>query len=493
MILGVFAGCAPQQPTTGTPAAGVAKYKEHINIGIDSQITTIDPMLNNNNILNILFNMTHNTLIGYNFKTKEYEPELALSWKWVDDKTLELILRQGVVFQDGTTFNAEDVKATLGRASNGLVTGSYDYSEIIDDYTIRTVIKAPNVDWISTLASNVSAITSKEAFEKTPEAAHTGTGPWAVSSFIAGDSINLSRNENYWGILPITKSITLRYYGEAAARLVALENNEMDLILSVSATDLPNAQANKEIVVDAFTSTNTIYFCFNTDKEPGDDINLRKAVAYAINRSDIIDGVGDTNGKPATTFWGWDSYGYFDKFDLDLSYNPTKSKEYAALAKSKSFTINTSSFNNFNLISQVLQDQLRKVGIEMTIQEMDSAGLASSTKWGSTHESVIYSIALNPSGSDMFRLIAYGTAGNRANVMDKNDPLYTLQTASVGATDDAERKEYLKQLQTVMHDQVYFIPLYYASANVAYRKGIENPGVQNNKVYEFAYIQFPIK
>ena len=108
------------QATEDVVATDVAKtYKEAITIGVDAQITTLDPTQKNNVIQNVLYNCTHDTLINYNNDTGEYEPGLALSWEWKDDVTLVLKLREGVKFHDGSDFTSADVEASLGRTTAG--------------------------------------------------------------------------------------------------------------------------------------------------------------------------------------------------------------------------------------------------------------------------------------------------------------------------------------------------------------------------------------
>lgn len=474
---------------TAVVAADSSKtYKENITIGIDAQITTLDPTQKNNVIQNVLYNLTHDTLINYNEETGKYEPGLALSWEWVDDVTLRLKLREGVKFNDGSDFNAYDVEATLGRSVIGLVKNSYDHCNIIDDYTVETVLQAPNVDWIFVLSHNASAICSAEAIATDPDNANVGTGPWKVVNFVSGDSVEMEQNENYWGELCATKKLTLRYYGEASARLIALENGEIDVMTSISIADLPNAQANENIVVENFVSSNLVYFCFNMESEVGKDENLRKAVAYAIDRDAIVAALG--GGRPAYTMWGWNSLGFTEEFEENYTYDPEKAREYADKAEHKEFSLVNSAA--YATEASVLQESLRAVGITMNIEMMDSAGISNATSWGGNHEAVIYSMATNPSGSDMFRLIAYGTAGNRANIQDQNSLLYTLQAQSNAEFDETKRIELLKELQAYMHDNCIFYGLEYTNANMAYTKGLENPGLRVNKNYDFSMVQLPL-
>ncbi len=502
IIICLFVGCSKANQNSDSNSEGVVakedvkvsetvqvdstkKYKESIVIGVDAQITTIDATQANSVIQNILWNCMYDTLITYNEKTGKYEPGLALSWEWKDERTLRLNLRKDVKFHNGTTFTSADVKATLDACIHGIVKGTYDHCEIIDDYTIDTVLKQTNVDWVFVLSHNASAIVAKDTI-KTNNAC--GTGPWKVVKFNSGDSVEMERFDEYWGNLPGTKKLTLRYYGEPSARLIALENGEIDLAQAVSNADLQYAQSNPNIVVENFVSSNLIWFAFNVESEVGKDENLRKAVAYAIDRDSIV--VANNGGEAAYTMWGWNSLGYTTDFTEDYSYNPEKAKEYLAKAEHNSFTCVCSAA--YATVGSVLQAQLKAVGIEMKLDMRDYAGHNNATKWGSNHEATIYSIATNSSGSDMFRLIAYGTAGNRACLSDKNSPMYVLQEESAKEFDEAKRIELLKELQGYMHDNCIYYGLMYGTANICYRKGIENPGLKINKNYDYSMIQMPL-
>jgi len=509
MLVSMVACAAPAEPAPEAPAEAPAddgeistelevketvaaaedvEYKEHIIIGIDAQLTTLDPTQKNNVIQNCLFYSTHDTLITYNNETGEYDPGLATEWEWVDDVTLRLKLREGVKFHDGTDFNAYDVQASLDRHTAGLVTNTYDHCEIIDDYTVDTVLQSPNVDWVFVLSHNSSAICSAEAIEADPDTAYVGTGPWKVVNFVSGDSVEMERFDDYWGELPGTKKLTYRYYGEGSARLIALENGEIDLMYSVGQTDLEYARTNPDIVVEEFTSSNLFWFAFNLEKEIGQDENLRKAVAYAIDRNAMV--AASSGGEPAYTMWGWNSLGHTTEFEQDYSYNPELAKEYADKATHKEFTLPV--YNATETLAAVLQENLRAVGITMHLESMDSAGINNATAWGADHDAALYSMATNASGSDMFRLIAYGTVGNRANLHDETHAMYTLQRDSNAEFDEAKRIELLEELQAVMHDECIYYGLIYGTGNVAYVKGLENPGVLVNKNYDHSMIQLPL-
>ena len=478
--------------TTTVETSTAEKYQEHITIALDTAITTIDPQIFNSRVCNIFFYLTHDRLIRYDSSSGTYQPELAESWEWVTPTELDLKLREGVKFHDGSPFTAEDVAFMLDRATNATVTDYYDHSEIVDDYNIKVFCKNPNVDFIATLAHNVTAMTSKAACTKNPETgAYIGTGTWIIKEVVSGDRIELVANEDYWGGAPKTKTMTVRFITEASARLIALQNREVDIILKVSNSEISYAQEDPNIVVAAYPSSELVYMSINTSKAPGNDLNMRLALAYAINRDEIISAIGDSAAAPATSFFNWSGYGYFDAFEKDISYNPEKAKEYVAKLADPTITINVSTAQN-KLMAQVIQSQCKAVGLNVIINEMDASGLNASCKWETgDHESLITSISFNPHGGDIARVTSYGSDSNKSHVDDKR--LQELLTLSVGTTDDDQRKAYYREIQELIHDNVYWIPLVYVSGNLAYVKDLGGIVIEPNNSHDLSYACIPLK
>ena len=510
MMVLPLAACAPQEEApvaeaaTEAPAEGTGElstqevevveaeaYKEHITIALDSVLKTMDPQLYNARIANIFYYLTHDRLIHYNSSTGEYEPELAESWEWVEPLVLELKLRQDVTFHDGNPFTAADVQSTLDRATDTTVTNFYEHSEILDDYTIRIYLSKANVDFIATLSHNVMAITSKKAVEADPDnGALIGTGTWVIDEVISGDRVELSANESYWGELPKTKTMTVRWITEAAARLIALQNGEIDIMTKVDNAEIEFAKQDENIEVNVYPSSECVYLCMNTSKAPGNDINMRTALAHAINRDEIIAVIGDSGAMPATSYYNWSGFGYFDDFEKDISFDTAKAAEFAAKTTSPKIAINVCQAIT-KLMAQMIQEQCRQAGIEVTINEMDQAALSASNLWdGGDHEATITSISFNPWANDIARVTTVGSNSNKSHVDDPE--LQALLEKGVATTDEAERLEIYKQIQTLIHDNVYWIPLVYVSGNVAYAKGMSGIVIEPNNSHDFSYACLPI-
>ncbi len=489
----------PQDPLQSTVVQGTEadSYRKHIDIALTQQITTLDPGLVSNVQHYYLFNMVYNTLLFYDNSTKELSGELAETFAWADDTytKIHITLRPDVVFHSGAPLTAEDVAFSLDRTTSTLVTNTYDHADVIDEHTLDIVLSQPNVDFMYVLSHNSSAIVSKASVEADPDlGGAVGTGPWVIDmkNYVAGDSVALVRNDAYWGEKPKTESITLRLISNASSRLIALQNKEVSLMTSVNPTEVSSAKSSPDITVHDYATAQMYYFAFNNTSGPAaDDLKLRQAVAYAIDREELYLATGDTGASPATSFWGWHMQYYFDDFDLDLGYDPEKAKELVDQLDNKTLhlMVNTGS-SDYRIMSQVIQEQCRRVGLEIVIDEVDSAGATANSKYASaTHEAMLYSINMNDWDSDMGRLLSVGSNTNKAVL--NNERITELLGLGVSTTDEAQRAAYYQEIQTLVHDNCFYIPLYYTSDTTAYETGASGMHLSYSRDHDYSYICIP--
>ena len=479
------------------------KYVEHMIMAIDTMPTTFDPGSNTAPVLNCL---VWNELIGYNKLTKELEPELATEWNWVGDdcKVLHLELRQGVKFQNGNDFTAADVEYTLSTCANTNIASYYDHCDIKNDYSVDVYLSNANADFISILTNTLYAgVKDKESCEADPDnGSAIGTGPWALdlANTIPGDTIELVRNDNYYGELPAAKQLTLRYIKSAASRLIALQNGEAHAMMSCGETDVPTIKAdpNLEYCSGAGVGPAKMYYIgFNMKNGAAkDNIYLRQAVACVMNNADIIIAAGDANGVESDgAFWGYDTPYRVDtaKFQEDLSYNVERAKELVEKAKELAggtlptlrLTGNTSKAINMNMCL-VVQDACRQVGIEVVIEESDSAGvLAKTNPENPDFDMIQYNVPLESWASAANRMFTTGSSNNRAIL---SDPwVEDLLVEAAATKDDAKRADLYGQLQVYIHDNAIYIPSYYGSRDGAQVAGVEGIIWTNDGYPEFAY------
>ena len=479
------------------------KYVEHMIMAIDTMPTTFDPGSNTAPVLNCL---VWNELIGYNKLTKELEPELATEWNWVGDdcKVLHLELRQGVKFQNGNDFTAADVEYTLSTCANTNIASYYDHCDIKNDYSVDVYLSNANADFISILTNTLYAgVKDKESCEADPDNGPAiGTGPWALdlANTIPGDTIELVRNDNYYGELPAAKQLTLRYIKSAASRLIALQNGEAHAMMSCGETDVPTIKADPNLMYCSGAGVGPAkmyYIGFNMKNGAAkDNIYLRQAVACVMNNADIILAAGDANGVESDgAFWGYDTPYRVDtaKFQEDLSYNVERAKELVEKAKELAggtlptlrLTGNTSKAINMNMCL-VVQDACRQVGIDVVIEESDSAGvLAKTNPENPDFDMIQYNVPLESWASAANRMFTTGSSNNRAIL---SDPwVEDLLVEAAATKDDAKRADLYGQLQVYIHDNAIYIPSYYGSRDGAQVAGVEGIIWTNDGYPEFAY------
>ncbi len=482
-------------------APAETNYREHLTIAYNSQITDLDPQGggNANAVHAKLFNMTHNTLFNFNANTLELSPELATDWEWLDEECtqLHITLRDDVYFQNGEHMTAEDVAFTLDRASDvdSSISDYYDHTEIESDTEITVVLSTANVDFVYILSRPFDSIVCKAAVEADPDfGAAIGSGPWIndLDRYVAGDTIELVRFDDYWDELPLTKEITISYISNSSSCLIALESDEIQLMNGVEDTEMDIARSDPDIVVDEFPTTRLYYLAFNTSNGPAVDENLRKAISYGINKEELLMAVGDTGGVVANTFYGNAMQFYTEDLDDIVTYDPEKAKEYVALCgdnTSIKIMSNTTS-SMYKTMAEVIQEQMRQIGITVEIEEVDSAGISANTRYDTaTHEAMLYSIGTNTWDSDMNRLLAVGTNSNKAIVDDER--ISELLILSASCTDTDQRADYCHEIQQICNDKCYYVPLWYGSTTTAYRKGLA--GFENDpaEYYDYSHIYMP--
>lgn len=468
-----------------------AAYKEELVIAENSAITSLDPHANWSYQTNQVYRMVYDTLLTYS--NGEYGPRIATEWKWVDGTTLNVKIRDDVYFTNGEKLTAEDVAFSMDRATYSSVTKYYDHCEVISDTELNIVLSSGCTEFLYFLADTSTAIVSKAAVEADPEWGYViASGPWVLDleQFIPGDSLVMLRNDNYWGQKPNTKKFTIRIMSDNSVALMALQNGEIDFVPTILSTEVEMATADTSIDTVTYASSNIEYIAMNTVNGGSlTDPNLRKAVAYAIDRDQIRIAAGQDTAKLAGSMWGWASTGYYDGFDSIYSYNPEKAREYVALVEDPSFTIMVNGATPAQKVhAQMIQAFCADVGITVEINETDAAGISANTKWGAaTHEMLVYNISLSDSNTSSWEFYMTNAGKNRAFCSDER-----VQELLVEAAAAEDNYEMYKEIQEINLKDLYYIPLYYRNITVSATKGMGGVILRMAGGHDFTYACVPV-
>lgn len=268
-------------------------------------------------------------------------PYLAESWEFSPDAlTLTLYLRQGVKFHDGTPFNAEAVRFNLERFLRPGVAFRFMIDRIIEvevvgEYTVNLHLSEPFAPMMKHLAHSFVAMHSPTAVKALgPDALiehPVGTGPFTMVEWIRGERLVLVANEDYWGGRPYLDEIVFKIVPEIGARVAMLEAGDAQMAWVIPPHDAPRLEANPAITVLLEPlGPRMMYLGLNNQLPPFDDVRVRHAINYAIDREAIVNyillGVGAVADAPiAAGIFGHHPVGPWP-------YNPERARELLAEA-----------------------------------------------------------------------------------------------------------------------------------------------------------------
>jgi peptide/nickel transport system substrate-binding protein len=293
---------------TATPEAKGGE----ITYGLTLVVSGVDPHAGSSSELGIFLTSIYDPLV-WRDQEGNYHPGLVKSWEISDDGLVYTFhLRDDVTFHDGEPFNAAAVQANFDRIVNPdlgsrkavYMMGSYDHTEVVDDYTAKVYFSEPYAPFLDSVSQVYLAMASPKALEEWGLEQYSehqvGTGPFMIQEYVAKDHVVLVKNPDYnWapefmmhqGPAYLDK-ITFRFYPDAATRVPALESGEAQIM-----GEIPPIEANRLMSDARFAiyPTNipgqSLQFWMNTAKSPTDDLKVRQALIYGCDREAIVNGI----------------------------------------------------------------------------------------------------------------------------------------------------------------------------------------------------------
>lgn len=420
----------------------------------------------------------------------ELQPGLAESWEYLDDKTLQFKLREGVQFHNGEPFNAEAVKFTFDRLLGPEGQKGPQYSnytsiesvEVVDEFTVNMKLKSPDPVLLTKLAGYGAVIVPPKYVQENDDDHFNnnpvGTGPFKMTEYKRDQSIVLEKNEEYWKEgLPKLDKVSFKVIPEASTRLAELQTGKIDIMKRVEVAQADTIKDTGFLKLME-VGTPTVYSLrFDTAKKPVDDVRVRQAINYAIDKTAIIDEILGGYGMPISTFQSELSFG--DNPDLEpYPYDPEKAKELlkeAGVAEGTALEVFIPGDDgNFKEITQAVAFYLEEVGLKTNINSVDGTTLISD---------------LIPSGDagHMYRqgwggwtLDFDNTAylmyheGEQWNPSFKDAKVEELLQAQRNTVDQDEREAIFKELTEVLYELAPEVNLFQAVDLYAVNERVEN-------------------
>ncbi len=401
-----------------------------LDVGVAaSDLNTLDPHLAVGTQDRGAVDMIFNGLVRFkpgDMDPEKIEPDLAKSWEASSDG-LEWTfhLREGVMFHpfpgqpDGYEMTSEDVVYSIKRAANpetSAYSGSYDNLdsvEAVDEYTVEITLDKP-VPSLPGLVSDYSGgfVVSKKAAEQMGDDFTThpvGTGPFVFENYVPGQKVELSRNEEYFRGEPTLEKVVWRYMPDISSRLSGLRTGELDLIEGLRKQAwLDRVESYEGVEPVVFGPGETVTLHFNLTREPLDDIKVRKAILYALDRGTINSFYGEAITTPLYSPIPSSYLGGLTKKEVmeeGLAYEQNLDKamellEEAGYPDGFELDVVITERESYNKTLVVAQDMLKEIGVEVNIKQIDHSAYHSQIR-DDVNPMVIYVCARFPTANSI--------------------------------------------------------------------------------------------
>jgi len=457
----------------------------------------LDPANAESNPSEAVNRMMYENLVKFDPKLK-IVPGLAAKWEQSKDgMSWTFFLRKGVKFHDGTPFNAEAVKVFIERmigpekpSRAGLYTPFVNTVDIIDEYTVKINLKAPFAFFLNNLAHSASGIVSPTALKtlgKDIARKAVGTGPFKFVEWVHGDHLTMVRNDDYWDGKPYLDKIIVKTVKEDSARVMMLQSGDAQLIVRIPPEDIARLEKDPKIKLDSTETLRVLYIGINCNKKPFTDVRVRQALNYAVDRESIVKNIYQGRALVSSNIVAPLTTGYFAT--RGYSYDPERAKKLLAEAgypngfKAKLWSPQGRYPKDFEM-AQAIQQQLKKVGIDCTLDTMEwAAYLAATRKPPEENESELFLLGWAPSSAEarwilypLFTTEQWVPKGNNRSFYS-NKEFDEMVTKFTKATSKAEMDKYLKEAQELLVKEAPSIFILVTKETIGYSsklKGVIN-------------------
>jgi peptide/nickel transport system substrate-binding protein len=448
---------------------------------------SIDAYMNNVREGVILAHHIWSNLVYRNPKTNQYEGELATSWKWVDDRTLEFELRQGVKFHNGDAFSADDVVYTLSfisKPENKVVTQQnvnwIESAEKLGDYKVRIRTKTPFPAALEYLAGPVVIYPGKYYAQVGPKGMNdkpVGSGPYKVTENVPGKVVRMAKNTEVFKESPRGQpsigKIEFRLIPEQNTQLAELMSGGLDWIWRVPPDQATQLQRVPTVQV---VGGETMRFAFihlaATEKSPQPalrDVRVRQAIAHAIDREAIVKNLVGEGSRILHTMCFPSQFGCTDEGAPRYNYDPAKAKKLLADAGfANGFELEFWAYRQPDRPqTEAMINYLREVGIKATMRFVQYAAMRDALRehkaamghqtWGS------FSINDTSASAPVFLKF-------EADDLARDEQVKNLLTVADGSVDEKVRKENYQKALARAAELALTVPLYSIPTTYAFSK-----------------------
>jgi len=450
------------------PATVAAQSASELRVALPWTPENLDPTMNLSSIRAAVGVSIFDSLVG-RAADNRIAPQLAESWRLLDDLTWQFKLRKGVVFHNGEPFNAEAVRFTIERvldpnqkSPNRANIAEIAKVEVLDDFTVNVVTRQPYAALLNRLI-DFPIMPPKYTAEKGNAAVAlrpVGTGPFRFVELVKDDHLVVEAFDRHWRGAPKIRRIVFKPIPEPFTRAAALRNNEVDLVTTLPPNLARELDRVAGIRVHRVPSTWIIYLGLNAFKKPLSDVRVRQALNYATDVDAIIKNVLDGNGRRLEGPLTPQMFG-FDASIRGYSHDPAKARRLLAEAgypDGLEITLEAPAgrYQGDKEIAEALGGQWAKAGFKPRVQVAE---------WGAYFKRYLskqfqdaYLLGLGgpmQDGDELYNLVSSKGRG----LYYKNEKVDLLFDQGRSTMDPAKRRKVYSELARVMVEDATWVYL----------------------------------
>ena len=482
-----------------------ATYKDTVIIGIANDVNNLDPQGSNTDANMMVFYLTHERLVNIDPDTGKVIPALATEWTVsADGCVYEFTIDKYATFTDGTPCTAEDVKYTYDKAKTSSFASQkvadVIATEVIDSTHIRITLQKANQDWLTLMAHGGMSILSKAACEKdSVNGPRLGSGMFSLEEWVPGSHCSFVRYDGYRKGAAPTRRIVMKLYKEASTRLIALQTGEIDVCIDPSTTDLERIKADANLDLIQTPNVVMLYMPMQMEKKGLDNVHVRKALAYAMDKESIVFAAYDGLATVHNNYINRGQFGLNENIHV-YEYNLEKAKEELALSgyKPGQLTFHIMVDKEFKKTAALIfQGACAQIGINIVLEEMETAAL----KGKLNDASLDYELALyqftDDLGTDYTLRNQHGSTvqadgtlkkngSNRCNMKDAT--FNAMLDEALVETDSAKREQDYHEIENYLDEICPLVPICTSYINIGAKKGIVGAIWKPDAKHDFRYI-----
>lgn len=477
-------GAAPSKETgaasasQGQPTA--TNQQETLTVALSQDISTTDPAANNDTATSYVTNMMTNRLFYFDSEMNLIN-DLAESYEYLDGTTLQVKLKQGVLFHDGSELKAEDVKASIERAVQssmvGYVVGKVSSVDVVDDYTVNIITSEVFAPLLSNLVHPGCSILSKKQIDSGNFDTINGTGPYKFVSWQSGNEIVLERNEDYFDPARAGgfAKMVFRIIPEPATQTIALESGDVDIIPALDKVDYTRVKDNANLDVVEMNANHVYYLALNTEAAPFDNKLVRQAMNYAIDKAGILEVAEMGYGRVLNSYTPPNVLGAVEG---DYEYDPEKAKQLFSEAGYDDLTQLSITINSFGneRVSPVIQANLTDLGINVQVGNMDR-GPYYEMMYAGDFQCGLTGWTTSSDPDRFFAGLIHSRSIGANNMRFNNPQADSLIERGTATVDEAERAKIYTELNELLLDECPWVPLYSKVLTIGVRGSFTCDGI----------------